>query len=62
MRRYLPPIDRAVTEHHWNASDDGAALGDRPTASKQAAAFNAARDSALTGTPATATLSGRTAR
>jgi N-acetylated-alpha-linked acidic dipeptidase len=55
MRRYLPSIEKAVGDHHWNA----------PTASlrasidrleKEGAAFNSARDMALGGSVPTATL------
>ena len=55
MRRYLPAIDKAVSDHRWNA----------PTASlraaidrleKEGAAFNAARDAALAGSASIATL------
>jgi N-acetylated-alpha-linked acidic dipeptidase len=55
MRRYLDPIDRAVTGRHWNAPTTALRSAiDR--LQQEAATFNAARDSALTGTPATATL------
>jgi N-acetylated-alpha-linked acidic dipeptidase len=55
MRRYIPSIERAVSEHRWNA----------PIATlrsaidrfeREGAAFNAARDSALTGSVPTPTL------
>jgi N-acetylated-alpha-linked acidic dipeptidase len=55
MRRYLPAVDKAVSDRRWNA----------PTASlraaidrleKEGAAFNSARDAALGGTVSTATL------
>jgi N-acetylated-alpha-linked acidic dipeptidase len=55
MRRYLPAVDKAVSDRHWNA----------PTASlraaidrleKEGAAFNSARDAALGGAVSTATL------
>ena len=29
MRRYIPSIERAVSEHRWNAPTDRAAIGDR---------------------------------
>ena len=50
MRRYLPPIDRALAQRHWSASTSVlAAAIDR--LEQVAAAFAQARDSALAGTP-----------
>jgi N-acetylated-alpha-linked acidic dipeptidase len=55
MRRYLDPIDRAIAEHHWNATTTSLrAAIDR--LQQEGAAFNAERDSALAGTPAIAAL------
>jgi N-acetylated-alpha-linked acidic dipeptidase len=55
MRRYLDPIDRAVTGRHWNAPTTALRSAiDR--LQQEAATFNAARDSALTGMPATTTV------
>jgi N-acetylated-alpha-linked acidic dipeptidase len=55
MRRYLDPIDRAITERHWNAPTTALrAAIDR--LQQEGAAFNTARDSALTGAPPAATL------
>jgi N-acetylated-alpha-linked acidic dipeptidase len=55
MRRYLDPIDRAIAEHHWNATTTSLRASiDR--LQQEGAAFNAERDSALAGTPAIAAL------
>jgi N-acetylated-alpha-linked acidic dipeptidase len=55
MRRYLDPIDRAISEHHWNAPTTSLrAAIDR--LQQEGAAFNAERDSALAGAPATSAL------
>ncbi|HMA24706.1 MAG TPA: M20/M25/M40 family metallo-hydrolase [Gemmatimonadaceae bacterium] len=55
MRRYVDPIDRAISEHHWNASTTSlrAAI---ERLQQEGAAFNAERDSALAGMPATSAL------
>ncbi len=55
MRRYVDPIDRAISEHHWNASTTSlrAAI---ERLQQEGAAFNAERDSVLAGTPATSSL------
>lgn len=55
MRRYVDPIDRAISEHHWNASTTSlrAAI---ERLQQEGAAFNAERDSALAGTPAASAL------
>src|SRR5512143_557624 len=55
MRRYVDPIDRAISEHHWNASTTSlrAAI---ERLQQEGAAFNAERDSALAGAPATSAL------
>lgn len=48
MRRYIPPIDRAITDHHWNAST--AVLQSAiDRLEHEATAFAASRDSALAG-------------
>ncbi|MGH7623428.1 MAG: M20/M25/M40 family metallo-hydrolase, partial [Gemmatimonadaceae bacterium] len=55
MRRYLAPIDSAVSKRHWNAPTTAlAAAIDR--LEHEGAAFNAARDSALAGNAPAATL------
>jgi N-acetylated-alpha-linked acidic dipeptidase len=46
MRRYIPPIDRAIGEHHWTVSTASLQSAiDR--LEREAAAFEQARDSAL---------------
>jgi N-acetylated-alpha-linked acidic dipeptidase len=55
MRRYLDPIDRAISDRHWNAPTTSLrAAIDR--LQQEGAVFNAERDSALAGTPATSAL------
>ena len=55
MRRYIAPIDRTVSDHHWNAPTTALRSAiDR--LEREGAAFNAARDSALSGTLANTTL------
>ncbi len=55
MRRYLPPIDRAVSEHHWTVSTSALDTAlDR--LEKEGAAFNATRDSVLAAGASGATL------
>jgi N-acetylated-alpha-linked acidic dipeptidase len=55
MRRYLDPIDRAISERHWTAPTTPLrAAIDR--LQQEGAAFNAERDTALAGTPPTAVL------
>lgn len=55
MRRYLDPIEHAISEHHWNAPTTSLrAAIDR--LQQEGAAFNAERDSALAGTPSVAAL------
>jgi N-acetylated-alpha-linked acidic dipeptidase len=55
MRRYLDPIDRAISERHWTAPTTPLrAAIDR--LQQEGAAFNAERDTALAGTPPTAAL------
>jgi N-acetylated-alpha-linked acidic dipeptidase len=55
MRRYLPPIERAMADKKW-----GASLGALRTAidrlEREGTSFNAARDSALRSTPSNETL------
>lgn len=55
MRRYLPPIERSLADRKWNVSLAALRAGiDR--LEREATAFNAARDSALTNTLPKATL------
>jgi len=55
MRRYLPAIDKAVGDHHWNAPTTALrAAIDR--LEKEGGTFNSARDAALAGSVPTATL------
>ena len=55
VRRYIAPIDSAVNKRHWNAPTTLLRASiDR--LEREAAAFNATRDSALAGAVATATL------
>jgi N-acetylated-alpha-linked acidic dipeptidase len=55
MRRYIPSIERTVSEHRWNTPTTALrAAIDR--LEREGAAFNAARDSALTGSVPTQTL------
>jgi N-acetylated-alpha-linked acidic dipeptidase len=55
MRRYVDPIDRAISDHHWTAPTTSLrAAIDR--LQQEGAAFNSERDSALAGTPQTAAL------
>jgi N-acetylated-alpha-linked acidic dipeptidase len=55
MRRYLPAIDRGVTEHRWSLpSTTLRSAIDR--LEREATSFNAARDSVLASSVATATL------
>jgi N-acetylated-alpha-linked acidic dipeptidase len=46
MRRYVPPIDKAISEHHWSATTTSLRTS-IDKLEREAAAFNAARDSAL---------------
>jgi N-acetylated-alpha-linked acidic dipeptidase len=55
MRRYLPPIDRAVADHHWNVSTAALATA-LEHLEHEGIAFNAARDSALAAAPPAASL------
>ena len=49
MRRYIPPIDRAIADHHWTVQTTALqAAIDR--FEREASAFTASRDSALAGT------------
>jgi N-acetylated-alpha-linked acidic dipeptidase len=51
MRRYVAPVDRLVAQHHWTAPTTALSSSiDR--LEKAGVAFNAARDSALAGAPA----------
>jgi N-acetylated-alpha-linked acidic dipeptidase len=55
VRRYVAPIDSAVSKRHWNAPTTSLRASiDR--LEREGAAFNATRDSALTGSVGTATL------
>ncbi|MEO7083567.1 MAG: M20/M25/M40 family metallo-hydrolase [Gemmatimonadaceae bacterium] len=54
MRRYIPPIDKAIGEHHWSATTT-ALRASIDKLEREAVMFNAARDSALAaGLPAAA--------
>ena len=55
MRRYLPSIDKAVADHHWNAPTT-ALRASIDRLEREGASFNAARDAALAGSVAAATL------
>jgi len=55
MRRYVDPIDRAIGEHHWNATTT-ALRASIDRLQQEGAAFNAERDSALAGSPPPSTL------
>jgi N-acetylated-alpha-linked acidic dipeptidase len=56
MRRYLAPIDRALTDKRWDVSTT-ALKTSIERLEREGAAFNAARDSVLSAsTPSTATL------
>ena len=55
MRRYLPAIDRSIADRHWSVQTSALRTAiDR--LEREGAAFNAARDSALTRTVAPAVL------
>jgi N-acetylated-alpha-linked acidic dipeptidase len=55
MRRYIDPIDSAISKHHWSASTTPLrAAIDR--LQQEAVAFNAERDSALAGAPSSSAL------
>lgn len=55
MRRYVGPIDRTVSDHRWNAPTTALRSAiDR--LEREGSAFNAARDSALSGAVARTTL------
>jgi N-acetylated-alpha-linked acidic dipeptidase len=55
VRRYIAPIDSAVSKRRWNASTTSLRASiDRME--REAASFNAARDSALAGSVNNATL------
>jgi N-acetylated-alpha-linked acidic dipeptidase len=55
VRRYIAPIDSAVSKRHWNAQTTSLRTSiDR--LEREAAAFSATRDSTLAGSVATATL------
>ncbi|HMA22503.1 MAG TPA: transferrin receptor-like dimerization domain-containing protein, partial [Gemmatimonadaceae bacterium] len=55
MRRYVAPVDRAIADHHWSISTT-ALQGAIDHLEREAAAFAAARDSALAGTVGTPAL------
>ena len=55
MRRYVPPVERAIADHHWSISTT-ALQGAIDRLEREAAAFAAARDSALAGTVNTGAL------
>ncbi len=55
MRRYLAPIDQAVAAHHWTVSTSSLA-GAIDRLEHEGAAFNTARDSALTTAAPSASL------
>jgi len=56
MRRYIAPIDRALSDRHWDVSST-ALRASIDRLEREGAAFNAARDSVLaSSTPPTATL------
>ena len=55
MRRYLAPIDRAIADRHWSISTTALQVA-IDHLEREAAAFAAARDSALAGTVSTAAL------
>jgi len=55
MRRYIDPIDRAIGEHHWNATTT-ALRASIDRLQQEGTAFNAERDSALAGSPPPSTL------
>ena len=46
MRRYIPPIDRAITDHHWSVST-AVLQGAIDRLEREATAFAASRDSAV---------------
>jgi N-acetylated-alpha-linked acidic dipeptidase len=46
MRRYIPPIDKAIGEHHWSATTTSLRAS-IDKLEREATAFNSARDSAL---------------
>ena len=55
MRRYVAPIDRTVSDHHWNAPTTPLRSAiDR--LEREGSSFNAARDSALSGAVTRTTL------
>ncbi|HSQ31043.1 MAG TPA: M20/M25/M40 family metallo-hydrolase [Gemmatimonadaceae bacterium] len=55
MRRYVAPVERAIADHHWSISTT-ALQGAIDRLEHEAAAFAAARDSALAGTVNTGAL------
>jgi N-acetylated-alpha-linked acidic dipeptidase len=55
MRRYLPALDRSIADKRWSASTSGLKTA-IDHLEREAAAFNAARDSALGSTVSNATL------
>jgi N-acetylated-alpha-linked acidic dipeptidase len=55
MRRYIPPIDRAIAQHHWSATTTSLRAS-IDKLEREAAAFNAARDSVLTAGASSTTL------
>jgi N-acetylated-alpha-linked acidic dipeptidase len=55
MRRYLPPIDRLVSTHRWNAPTTALSAA-IDHLEREGVAFGSARDAALTGAVPSATL------
>jgi N-acetylated-alpha-linked acidic dipeptidase len=55
MRRYIPPIDKAIAEHHWSATTTSLRAS-IDKLEREAAAFNASRDTALAAGASSATL------
>jgi N-acetylated-alpha-linked acidic dipeptidase len=55
MRRYVPPIEKATSDKHWNVSTTGLRAS-IDHLEREAVAFAGVRDSVLGATPSNATL------